>query len=39
MLKRKFSFEKIELFLYRGVMLLILIYHFAKFIKFELSHW
>lgn len=39
MSKRKISFEKIELFLYRGLMLIILILHFIKYLKFELSHW
>lgn len=33
------TFEKIELFLYRAFALLILLYHMAKFVKFELSHW
>jgi hypothetical protein len=36
---RKVSFEKIELYLYRGLMLIVLILHFIKYLRFELSHW
>jgi hypothetical protein len=39
MYKRKITFEKIEIFVYRTVMLIVLIFHFVKYLKFELSHW
>ena len=39
MSKRKVSFEKIELYLYRGLLLIVLILHFIKYLWFELSHW
>ncbi|MDT5273005.1 MAG: hypothetical protein QOH49_5191 [Acidobacteriota bacterium] len=32
-------FEKVELYVYRIMMLVLLVYHFAKYLKFELMHW
>jgi hypothetical protein len=35
----KMPFEKVELYVYRIMMLIILVYHFVKYLKFELMHW
>jgi len=36
---KRFSLESVELYIYRVFTLIVLIYHLAKYLKYEFSHW
>jgi len=38
-MKKRNVFEQVEIFLFRTMMIILLVYHFLKYVKFELMHW